>query len=66
MSLKIDVLLLSKGDQTNFSTKLIQLYQKGDSHNRYLLGKSFPNMVKVFNQWENAATQDQIEDLPYD
>jgi hypothetical protein len=66
MSLKIDI-LLDNGSQDNFGTQLIRLYMKADNHNKYLLAKAFPNMVKVYNQWYTSdGDMDKVEDLPYD
>lgn len=75
MSLKIDVLCLTEGDRDNFSSQLMLLYQKADLVNKAKIKMMWPNLVTVFEAWNqgppvgfgnsNEETE-HIPDLPYD
>jgi len=65
MSLQFDLhdLVNGSGKQTNFTTMLLKLILKADSHNRELLRKGFPNAVDTVEIWNNTGV---IADLNYD
>ncbi|MCH8005425.1 MAG: hypothetical protein IH888_04235 [Planctomycetes bacterium] len=72
MSLKTDVLQLSKGD--NFSSVMLRLYAKSDPRNRAKIKAGWPNLVTVFEAWHTGPAievvgvddDSHIPDLGYD
>lgn len=65
MSLKLDLhyLINGNGKQTNFSTMLLELIFKADTHNLELLRKAYPNAVSMVESYRKTGT---IQDLEYD
>lgn len=58
MSLQYDLHEIVNGAdrQTNFSTKLLKLIFKADSHNKELLRKGFPNAVSMVEEYQKTGT----------
>jgi hypothetical protein len=65
MGLRFDLHEIVEGrdKQTNFSTLLLKLIFKADSHNKELLRKGFPNAVLTVEEYEKTGI---IKDLEYD
>jgi len=65
MSYQIDMDNIAKGriKETNFSSILLRLVMKADSHNLELISKGFPNAVETVEHWRKTS---KILDLPYD
>jgi hypothetical protein len=65
MSLQFDLhdLVDGSGKQTNFTTGLLKLIMKADSHNKELLRNSFPNAVSTVEGYQQTGI---IRDLKYD
>lgn len=65
MSLQYDLHEIVDGTdkQTNFSTLLLKLIFKADTHNKELLRKGFPNAVLTVEQYKETGI---IKDLGYD
>jgi len=65
MSIKIDLDRIVNGSdsQTNFTTQLLRLIFKADSHNKALLRRVYPNAVEAVLHYQDFG---EILDLPED
>ncbi len=65
MSLQFDLHEIVEGSdrQTNFTTLLLKLIFRADSHNRELLRKGFPNAVLTVEEYQKTGI---IKDLKSD
>lgn len=48
------------GTAGSFTSCLFELIGKADLHNKELISKSFPNVVKAYDLWYHAPSEEQF------